>query len=120
MKSDSYWENRFKGLKLDYEDREKHHNARYEELKGVYEEKLKFNETLITRLKNEVSTLSTELNAKVEFINNLEQQATQKDEKILSLTNHIVELSSKIREQSPAQKLLDSNQSDVESPSKPA
>lgn len=109
MKSDTYWENRFKGLKLDYEDREKHHNARYDELKNVYEEKLKFNETLVARLKNEISELSEELSAKIEFINSLEQKSAEKDAKILDLTNKIVELSGKIHEQSPQQKQLDNN-----------
>lgn len=109
MKSDTYWENRFRGLKLDYEDREKHHNARYEELKNAYEEKLKFNEPLVARLKNEISELSEELSAKVEFINSLEQKSAEKDAKILNLTNKIIELSSKIHEQSPQQMQLDNN-----------
>ena len=109
MKSDTYWENRFRGLKLDYEDREKHHNARYEELKNAYEEKLKFNEPLVARLKNEISELSEELSAKAEFINSLEQKSAEKDTKILDLTNKIVELSGKIHEQSPQQMQLDNN-----------
>ena len=109
MKSDTYWENRFKGLQLDYENREKHHNARYDELKNIYGEKLKFNETLVARLKDEISELSEELSAKVEFINSLEQKSAEKDAKILDLTNKIVELSGKIHEQSPQQMQLDNN-----------
>lgn len=92
-KIDNYWENRFKGLKQDYEDREKYHNSRYDELKTTYEEKYDFKNQLLEKTKTELSEITNLLNAKIEYIKKCEDTICKKDEKILELTNQVLHLS---------------------------
>lgn len=92
-KIDNYWENRFKGLKQDYEDREKYHNGRYEELKTTYEEKYDFKNQLLEKTKRELSEITDLLNAKIEYIKKCEDTICKKDEKIIELTNQVLRLS---------------------------
>lgn len=92
-KIDNYWENRFKGLKQDYEDREKYHNDRYNELKTTYEEKYSFKDQLLEKTKTELSEITNLLNAKIEYIKTCEETICKKDEKIIELTNQVLRLS---------------------------
>ena len=92
-KIDNYWENRFKGLKQDYEDREKYHNGRYEELKTTYEEKYDFKNQLLEKTKRELSEITDLLNAKIEYIKKCEDTICNKDEKIIELTDQVLRLS---------------------------
>lgn len=67
IKDDSYWENRFKGLKADYEDREKYHNQRYEQLKAEYESREQFLREMIEETKKEYQNLKSEVNQLTEL-----------------------------------------------------
>lgn len=58
MKHDQYWENRFNGLKIDYDSREKYHREQYELIKKTYEEKEAFLQSCIDKFKSDYSILS--------------------------------------------------------------
>lgn len=107
QKTDTYWENRFKGLKIDYEDREKYHARRYEELKQLYDERLQFQQGLVDKYKSELTEANDIITAKTVFIKELEAQMLEKDKQMASFSQQIIDLSTQLNKSTPEQDLLD-------------
>lgn len=107
QKTDTYWENRFKGLKVDYEDREKYHARRYEELKQLYEERLQFQQGLVDKYKSELTEANDIITAKTVFIKELEAQMIEKDKQMASFSQQIIDLSTQLNKSTPEQDMLD-------------
>lgn len=107
QKTDTYWENRFKGLKVDYEDREKYHARRYDELKQLYEERLQFQKGLVDKYKSELTEANDAITAKTVFIKDLEAQMLEKDKQMASFSQKIIDLSKQLNKSTPEQDMLD-------------
>ena len=107
QKTDTYWENRFKGLKGDYEDREQYHAKRYEELKQLYDERLQFQQGLVDKYKSELTEANDVITAKTVLIKELEAQMIEKDKQMASFSQQIIDLSTQIKKTTPEQDMLD-------------
>lgn len=107
QKTDTYWENRFKGLKVDYEDREQYHAKRYGELKQLYEERLQFQQGLVDKYKSELTEANDVITAKTVLIKELESQMIEKDKQMASFSQQIIDLSTQIKKTTPEQDMLD-------------
>lgn len=107
QKTDTYWENRFKGLKVDYEDREKYHDRRYEELKQLYAERLQFQQGLVDKYKSELTEANDIITAKTVLIKELEAQMLEKDKQMASFSQQILDLSTQLNKSTPEQDMLD-------------
>lgn len=107
QKTDTYWENRFKGLKVDYEDREQYHAKRYEELKQLYDERLQFQQGLVDKYKSELTEANDVITAKTVLIKELEAQMIEKDKQMASFSQQIIDLSTQIKKTTPEQDMLD-------------
>lgn len=102
MKDDSYWENRFKGLKADYEDRERYHNQRYEQLKAEYENREQFLREMIEETKKEYQNLKAEVNQLSELKAQLDDKLKAANKIIANYEIRFIKMEAKLKEACPS------------------
>lgn len=75
IKEESYWEQRFNGLKQDYIDRENYHKSKYEQLKTEYDSREQFLRDMLDESRKDYTTLKLE-------VQELQEIKTQLDDRL--------------------------------------
>lgn len=75
IKEESYWEQRFNGLKQDYIDRENYHKSKYEQLKTEYDSREQFLRDMLDESRKDYTTLKQE-------VQELQEIKTQLDDRL--------------------------------------
>lgn len=101
IKDDTYWENRFKGLKSDYEDREKYHNSRYEQIKAEYENREQFLREMLDSVKSDYQNLKNEVTSLQEIKSQLDDKLKQANSIISEYEIRVRKLESQFKENYP-------------------
>lgn len=85
LKHDQYWENRFKGLKIDYDSREQYHKEQYELLCKAYQDKEAFLQSCLDKAKNDYTTLSEDVDEINEELKSVKDELKKEQMKNIKL-----------------------------------
>lgn len=93
LKHDQYWENRFKGLKIDYDSREQYHKEQYELLRKAYQDKEAFLQSCLDKAKNDYTTLSEDVDEINEELKSVKDELKKEQMKNIKLYAELQRLS---------------------------
>lgn len=93
LKHDQYWENRFKGLKIDYDSREQYHKEQYELLRKAYQDKEVFLQSCLDKAKNDYTALSEDVDEINEELKSVKDELKKEEMKNIKFYAELQRLS---------------------------
>lgn len=93
LKHDQYWENRFKGLKIDYDSREQYHKEQYELLRKAYQDEEAFLQSCLDKAKNDYTALSEDVDEINEELKSVKDELKKEQMKNIKLYAELQRLS---------------------------